>query len=164
MKNHLNINQNMLSGQHMSIVFGYASACFIVVEAFIKEKSTFSIEFITIIFMISLFLNFLASYLKILNVAAFKFEILKSAANVNIIECLINIKKIAFLEEALKINFINITILTITAFNHYFFYPNKYVNSFLMGFALCIQTFCFLMRLVLEDRQIRYLTGITAND
>jgi hypothetical protein len=145
--------QNLVLGQYSGFIIWLYLAAVLINEFFLKKETTYPIDTLATVFLLSILCFVLSSYFKIKYAVFFNFRSLRLVRNIELRKCLFNVKQIAIFEEILKANFINISILILTTVNHIHIYQNLQVNSLILLIAIAIQMFCFGRLVTLKSRQ-----------
>jgi len=145
--------ENLVFGHFLTFIIWLYLSAIIVTELFLTKEPKYSINIISIIFLVSLISFYLSSYLKVKHTELFNLRALKLVAHIDLAKCLFNIKRVAIFEEMLKANFINIVILIVMTTNHALTYRNIHINSLLLFIAISIQMYCYLRLIKLKNIQ-----------
>jgi len=145
--------ENLVFGHFLAFIIWLYLSAIIVTELFLTKEIGYSINVISIMFLVSLISFYLSSYFKVKHAELFNLRVLKLVPHIDLPKCLFNIKRVAILEEMLKANFINIVILIIMTTNHALTYRNIHINSFHLLIAISIQMYCYLRLIKLKSIQ-----------
>jgi hypothetical protein len=149
--------ERLLEGQLGGFMLWLVLTAFVIAEIFIIKAPSYSIELISISFLVSLIVLAFSSFCKVKLAVLSNLKVLKFVPNINLRKCLYNVKRIAILEELLKVNFINIALLVIMACGHIFIYKNEHMNTLLLFIPIAIQIYCYAKLLVRKSRQATFL-------
>jgi len=145
--------ENFILGQYSSFIIWLYLAAVLINEIFLKKETTYPIDTLVVVFLVSILCFVLSSYFKIKYAVLFNFRSLRLVRHIELRKCLFNIKRIAIFEELLKANFINISILILTTVSHIHIYQNLHINSLILLIAIAIQMYCFGRLVTLKSRQ-----------
>jgi len=145
--------ERWISGQYLGLATWLFLSALVITEIFIKKAPTYSIDTLSVIFFASLISLFISSYCKVKHAEYFNCRIFELIPNIDLPQCLSNAKKIAFVEEVLKANFINIAILILMTVSHTLAYRNLHINSLILLVTIAIQMFCVGRLFTLKSRQ-----------